>query len=179
MLSEWRGITCQHRSDDFPLIIDVIERHRPVIVVELGTDNGGFAALLADVIKPWGGHCYSYDVETRADVRLIEGRDNLTLAHADVLTMRDASLARLLAQPSVLLYCDDGNKEREISLYAPLLAPGSMLGTHDYVDEVDPQWVEPFLADLGFTPYRHDEFAALANEWYPHSLTRFWKRSSR
>lgn len=74
-----------------------------------------------------------------------------------------------------LLYTDNGNKVEEITRFAPLLKVGDMLGTHDYATEVPVDWVEPFLAELGFTQHRHGDFAALADpRYYPASLTRFW-----
>jgi hypothetical protein len=75
-----------------------------------------------------------------------------------------------------LLYTDNGNKQRELELYVPLLGRRAMVGTHDYGTEVDPAWAESYMASQGFRPYRHAEFEALAYQDYPVSLTRFWVR---
>ncbi len=177
MLSEWRGITCQHRSDDFPIIINIITEHRPTIVVELGTDVGGFASLLADTVAPWGGHVHTFDITDKSDVRLSR-HANLSRHLADVLSEPNEHIASLVKDARVFLYTDNGNKMREIALYAPLLGLGSLLGTHDYEDEVDPAWVEPFLRALGYVQEGHARMEALRNEWY-RPLTRFWRRQRK
>jgi hypothetical protein len=176
----------QHRYEDRALIVDVIRQHRPAQAVELGTAKGGFAALLAVTLKAWGGRAYTVEKTPEAGVTaaLSSEFDNVVSIHGDALTREDALLAcydvlaRILKEPGSFLYCDNGNKPREIELYAPLLGPRALLGTHDYWTEVDPKWVEPFLADLGYVPHRHPEFEALAHPVnYPASLTRFWTRA--
>lgn len=190
--SEWQGPTghifeMQHRYEDRALIIEVIRDWRPARAIELGTAKGGFAALLADTVGGWA-------TETPAVVTLDLTPERgvkqaLEAAYPGALALQDDVLVplpepgvwpfwkSLLRKPGTLLYCDNGNKEREIELYAPILGPHALLGTHDYLTEVDPAWVEPYLASLGYVPHRHRDFEALADpEYYPASLTRFWIR---
>jgi hypothetical protein len=174
----------QHRYEDRALIVDVIRQHRPRQAVELGTAKGGFAALLAQTLKEWGGHAYTVEKTPEPDVSASLAReyDNLTVIHGDVLQRSPNDMflpwIEVLTRESVFLYCDNGNKMKEIELYAPILGPRALLGTHDYWTEVDPKWVEPFLADLGYVQHRHAEFEALADPVnYPASLTRFWTRA--
>jgi cephalosporin hydroxylase len=177
VLSSYDDHHCQHRSDDFPLIERVIRAHAPEIIVELGTDEGGFAAFLADLARDWNGVVYTVDRERKFHPSLLD-RANLTFLHLDVLDHARSEIRDLLSRPRVLLYCDNGHKEREIMLYAPHLQIGSLLACHDYGTEVRPSWVEAHVNLLGFVTHHHEDFAALANEWYPHSLTRFWLRTS-
>jgi hypothetical protein len=196
--SEWTApngavFEMQHRYEDRALILDVIRAHRPDVAIELGTAAGGFAALLAETLGEWGGRAMTADrtvtigVAERllaaypdqqvalAGVDLLQGDPLVTLAslYAHAVTLEEAPPRR----PRLLLYCDNGNKVEEITRYAPLLKPADLLGCHDYSTEVPVEWVESFLAGLGFTPHRHAEFAALADPVnYPASLTRFWLR---
>lgn len=186
VLSEWRStrdstvppFTMQHRNDDLPLITSVIREHRPEIVIELGTDAGGFSAYLADTVAEWDGHVYTFDIARKFNPLLLDGAwPNLTFQQADILN-DPIHVVHLMAQPQrCLLYCDNGHKEEELALYAPVLKPGDMIATHDYGTEVKPSFAYQLLEVAHrLVPVRHAEFAALANEWYPNSLTRFWRK---
>lgn len=183
MLSEHKGHHCQHRSDDFPDIAAIIKPHKPEVVVELGTDRGGFGAFLADLVAAWGGAVHTFDIEPKFQPSLLADFPNLRFYQADVLgtgpvgpAARHPEVVSLIAQPRVLLYCDNGNKQREVELYAPLLQEGSLLGVHDYNTEIMAEWVEPFVAALGYEPEGHERMEALRNEWYPQPMSRFWVR---
>jgi cephalosporin hydroxylase len=168
----------QHRNDDLPLITSVINDHRPEIAIELGTDAGGFSAYLADTVAPWDGQVYTFDKERKFNPLLLDGAwPNLAFIQTDILNDTE-NVGRLMLEPRrCLLYCDNGHKEKELSLYAPFLKRGDMIGTHDYGTEVKPEFAYQLLEiKHRLQPVRHAEFAALANEWYPHSLTRFWRK---
>lgn len=175
----WDGFTMIHRYEDLALIRSVLGARQPAFAVELGTAEGGFAAFLAATVVEWGGRVLTVDKSLDVDLarRLGALYDNLICAGADALAEPVPSVVSLICQGAALLYCDNGNKRRELELYAPLLGPDALVGTHDYGTEVDPAWAEPFMASLGYAPYRHAEFAALAHaDYYPTSLTRFWVR---
>jgi cephalosporin hydroxylase len=176
MLSKHKSHHCQHRSDDFPAIAGILSPHKPQIVVELGTDRGGFAAFLADLVRPWGGQVYTFDIEAKFLPSLLDEFRNLHFVQADVLAERHPAIVERVVQPGVLLYCDNGNKPREVELYAPLLPVGSLLGVHDYNTEIPADWVEPFVDSLGYEPEGHADMEALRNEWYPEPMSRFWVR---
>ena len=178
MLSEHKGFHCQHRSDDFPAIAAIVTPHRPLVVVELGTDTGGFAGWLAALVAPWGGVVHTFDITTKIKPKLLAAFKNLRYHEADVLAGVHPDVAALVSQPGVLLYCDNGNKQHEVELYAPLLLAGSLLAVHDYNAEIKGEWVEPHVAALGYAPEGHDRMEALRNEWYPEPMTRLWLRKS-
>lgn len=178
MLSECKGHHCQHRSDDFPSIADIISPHRPKIIVELGTDEGGFSGFLADLVAPWGGSVYTFDIKAKFSSSLLSDFHNLRFEQADVLTTAHRRVTDLVSHPggTALLYCDNGNKQREVELYAPFLHVGSILGVHDYNTEIMESWVEPHVAALGYAKLGHAQMEALRNEWYKEPMTRFWLR---
>jgi hypothetical protein len=176
--SSWDGVIAIHRYEDLALIRQVVREREPARVVELGTAEGGFAAMLAATVVEWNGHVLTVDHQVLADQgRLLALYDNLQFLTIDVLTEIVPSLAIILARPDSLLYTDNGNKQRELELYAPLMGPHATVGTHDYGTELNAEWAETFMTGLGYQPYRHEDFARLAHpEHYPDSLTRFWVR---
>lgn len=186
MLSEHRGHHCQHRSDDFPEIAAILSPHKPRIVVELGTDEGGFSGWLADLVLPWGGQVFTFDLAAKFKPSLLKDCKNLRFVRGDVLgtgpvgpAARHREVSALVRQPGVFLYCDNGNKQREVELYAPLLQVNSILGVHDYNTEIMGSWVEPHVAALGYVPEGHGRMEALRNEWYREPMSRFWVRRRR
>jgi len=68
-------------------------------------------------------------------------------------------------QTPVFLYCDNGDKPKELSLYAPLIPKGSVIGTHDWGTEVHEESSEE-LIKLGFEVYYTDTDIK--------TLTRYW-----
>jgi len=176
--SSYDGFFMMHRHEDQEHIVDVIRGRRSERGVELGTAAGGFAALLAATFTAWGGTVLSVDrvQDPVISRRLLSTYPNLTLLEADVLSEPLSAVVEMLGKSDSFLYTDDGNKRRELELYAPLMGPRALVGTHDYGTEVAEDWVEPFMADLGYRPHQHARFEALANEDYWDSLTRFYTR---
>lgn len=184
--SEWTApngsiFEMQHRYEDRALIEEVVRMHAPHLAIELGTAKGGFACLLAALVP----RVVTVDhqmAEPDLWARLTAAHPNLDPVLMDCLAFDPretwAALTRGAPGARTLLYTDNGNKVEEIMRFAPFLTSGDLLGTHDYATEVPVEWVEPFLADLGFVPHHHADFAALADPRnYPASLTRFWVRT--
>lgn len=180
--SSWLGFEAQHRYEDLALIREVIQAHRPLLAIELGTALGGFAAFLADTLA-WSGAVLTVDRVRPATLdALAEACPNLTFLEADILGAPGVVRAVIeRAEATVgnrlLLYCDDGDKTREVSMFAPALPVGALLGCHDYGTEAKREVIDPLLAELGYLAVRHADFEALADPVnYPASLTRFWRR---
>jgi hypothetical protein len=180
MLSEHAGYHCQHRSDDFPIIAEIIQAHQPLVAIELGTDKGGFAGFLADTLRPWHGHVHTFDHVKKYEDHLSQRFGNLTGHLADVLGQPFPFILELFRTygARVLLYCDNGNKVQELQLYAPHVAVGGLVGVHDYGTEVPAAGAEELMAGLGYAQFGHDRMETLRNEWYPEPMTRFWKRTT-
>lgn len=175
----WGGFFALHRAEDLVFISSVLRGIRPQWAVELGTAQGGFAAMLAFTLLPWGGKVLTLDcVRDPAVDRLLAAYGNVEFLQADVLTRLQPSVVAWTSRSHSFLYCDNGNKEQEMALYAPFVSLGSYLGCHDYGSEVDPDTAETTMRAHGFTPFLHEEFEALAHpEWYPLSMTRLWRRT--
>jgi len=182
MFSVHREHHFQHRSEDVAVIQEILLPFQPTRIIELGTDEGGFAAMLADWSLPWGSQVFTFDIKAKFKPSLLTLL-NLFYVEEDVLQVGGAKgvlalLATAPAGPPLLLYCDNGNKPREVELYAQHVPVGSILGVHDYNTEIMGSWVEPFVLALGFEPLGHAKMEALRNEWYTEPMTRFWLRKS-
>lgn len=177
--SSWDGFLAIHRYEDLALIREVIEEFHPFTAIELGTAEGGFAAFLTSVLKEWDGQVLSVDHTQYWDAALATRYAPwLTLASGDLLASPHPLVVEWCGRENTLLYTDNGNKQRELELYVPLLRSRALVGTHDYGTEIDPRWAETFMAEQGFAPCRHGDFEALADpDSYPVSLTRFWMRA--
>lgn len=184
--NSYRDYACYQRLEDLQVLGDLLQRHQPKRVIELGTDLGGMSAWLADQVQPWGGHVWSFDLTPRFGGAKIR---NLTVEVADLIgcgvtdTKTDPTLlAQGRANPRVveliegapsplLLYCDNGHKATELRLYAPLLRVGDLCAVHDYGTEVDAAWAEAAMAAMQFDQEDHARFEAV-----PDSMTRLWVR---
>ena len=177
--SEWAGFEAQHRYEDLALIGSVLEDQEPGVTVELGTAKGGFTAFLASHVMHWEGKVFTVDILVDPEVtRLCHAFPNVQFLQANILSDPPLpAIVEALKGKNPVLYCDNGKKELELFVYAPLLPVGGLVGTHDYGTEVNVKYAETLMSHLGYTPHRHEEFAALADPVnYPASLTRFWRR---
>jgi hypothetical protein len=94
----------------------------------------------------------------------------------DVLGDPEPVRARLAAMPGpLLLICDNGDKPRELALYAPGLRVGDCIVTHDYAEEgaAGEVWhadVPPALWGPQWRPVWHAEARAMGSSY------RIWLR---
>lgn len=108
-------------------------------IVELGTYQGGFAIFL----------------NTQADVRGIQFTTFDVMApiywlpayqQVDIFENRAAVTSALNPRPT-LLFCDNGDKPREVEVFAGHLEEGDLLVVHDWGDEIEddaiPEGFEP------------------------------------
>ena len=166
----------EHRAEDVALICAILREHRPPIIVELGTYLGGLAAAFADTAREWGGQVHTFDIARQFPSDLLEAFPNLSFHEESVLVENPLAID-LVSTPGAFLYCDNGEKERELACYAPHLAAGNIIGCHDWQTQVRPEFADPLLESLGYVPYRRPEFEAMANPVsYPISMTRLWRR---
>jgi len=140
---------------------------RAGLLVELGTWNAGgtYALRAACPMVPMVSYDRTLPQLTRAQQEAL-GQHTL-LVEADVFAdpRRLASLWEQRPWP-VFLYCDDGDKPREVATFAPLLRPGDVIGCHDWGPEIGPAHV--------LDPLR--EFEPFATEATEGTLCRFWRR---
>lgn len=116
--------------------------HRVAGIVELGTGLGAFSLWLAERVPL----VVTVDAERPSDPpkRFVQ-RD----IFADPL---DLAAPEFRGLRPLLLFCDNGDKPREVALYGPALRVGDYLAVHDFDAEIFasdiPSEFKPVLADV-------------------------------
>jgi hypothetical protein len=116
-------------------IQELVQQEAPSIMIEIGTNVGGVTLALHEALP--NVHLYSYDILSY--IKHPCGLFNYDFVHfkiEDVYPKRshNKSIAsNITSSPGkVFIYCDGGEKDTEVNLYAPLLKVGDIVGFHDY-----------------------------------------------
>lgn len=177
-LGTYAGLNCHHWNEELPLIADVLSSVRPRLVVELGTMYGGFAAFLADVVKPWSGEVVTFDRTIYPGLEdALSGRENLYFVRADVnSSFGDALIRDFLYKYNsyghrTCLYADAQPGRAEFFSFGDL---ADLSGIHDYGTEVSAERLRAWETENWRVPYRHDVFGALQDSKGGYFVSRFW-----
>jgi len=120
----------------------------PVTVIELGTGTGAFSVYLATYCWFNGFSFHTFDTHKLSDLpfhemngRCVEAVSRLdgNYHREDVFSTEISDFIRDIVRASdgpALLYCDNGDKPREIKEYKDALRIGDFLGVHDFGFEV-------------------------------------------
>jgi cephalosporin hydroxylase len=123
------GANCSQSWADFYLWEKLLNEHPELkSIVELGTGEGGFSRYLSIQAEARGIEFATFDC-VHMDVQNAPGFQML-----DIFAQPNRVVERL-SSPA-LLFCDDGQKTREVDLFAPLLVPGDLLVVHDWNVEI-------------------------------------------
>ena len=132
------GTNCSQTWADFQMWEKLLNAHPELrSIVELGSGEAGFSAYLAIQAKARGLKFATFD-KVRMDGHKQPGFELL-----DVFEEPERVVARLYS-PAVL-FCDNGDKPREVATFAPLLQPGDLLVVHDFGTEFWPRHIPDTL----------------------------------
>ena len=126
-----------HEKQAIPIIQDIVRYYRPPLMLELGTSWGGVTMILNDA-NP-NAELYTFDLpaQNRVESYICNTIRNIHVCKCDILTNPHKPLIDLCADKrQKLLYCDNGNKLKEVLMYAPYLRTGDILGVHDWGREI-------------------------------------------
>jgi cephalosporin hydroxylase len=163
----WRsyaGVIMERKWSDIFTMEVLLTYARPTTVVELGTGSGAFSSYLAAYCYLTRARFATFDTHhkgsvskrvnyrTLAMVRRLGGRHYTRDVFAPAT---QAQIGRLVARPGVaLIYCDNGDKPRELRTYLECLKRGDFIAMHDYVADdslpesiarVSPRDLEPLI----------------------------------
>ena len=113
-------------------------------IVEIGTGSGGLSAYLQLQANIRNLGFVTYDALNR-----FQDKGNKMVANPPVNLAKYVNHRQLnvFEQPTIdeisailkknvsLVYCDNGNKPKEMKTFAPFILPGSIIGTHDWHDK--------------------------------------------
>jgi len=143
-----------HELDSFPIIQKVVRDSKFKVIVELGTFYYGLTLLLHEADPK--ATLFTFDnMDARTSLVRAKGKvtkedleflinhgfgKRVSFIRSDVIDRKNIMLSALLERPEKkLLYCDNGNKDREICYYGKLLNKGDVMGVHDWGYEVHPE----------------------------------------
>jgi hypothetical protein len=137
--------------------------------VELGTGSGLTTLYLGIAAQLRGGVVHTFDqVAPPNEIRSC-WPNNIYFEQADLFAGAGRP-AEVLSSPATFAFFDNGDKAREINLYAPMLAGGCGFVVHDWGIELAMSDIESTIVECGFVPVLHAEAAAL------ESTCRAWIR---
>lgn len=136
------GVACAQFWCDF-LLWEALLNSNPQLtgIVELGTWEGGFSRYLASQAWVRGISFTSFDVVVPT------APTTLFPFHQLDIYRYPEQVEQFLTGP-VALFCDGGNKPRELRTFPPLCAEGSIIVVHDWGTETLPSDVPDFLEEL-------------------------------
>lgn len=106
-------------------------------IVELGTGNGALTLHWAMCAAVRGVPFASFDNQVIERPRVVSAVHALggKIIQADVFAQMDQVKAAIPTQEPGLLFCDNGDKPREIETFAPITAVGTIVLGHDFPKE--------------------------------------------
>lgn len=131
-------IKCVHEDGCYPFIGKLVQEFDPQLVLELGFSWGGMTKLFEDYTKA-EIHAYNKKCGRQPNGNFFGKR--VSFHWCDLLTEPYEPLVKLCQDKrKKLLYCDNGNKIKEVFMYGQHLNVGDMIAAHDYPKEIYHDW---------------------------------------
>jgi cephalosporin hydroxylase len=136
-------------------LFDDINKYKITLVIELGTFMGGLSDLLlykqgvtpAEVgFHYFGVQLYKNEIHPR-----LQGHTQIRIG--DIFDPNIIDEVRSLIDVNrgkVLVYCDGGDKPKEMRTYTKLLRPGDYIRVHDFPGEVTPEFLDKYMWEYEF-----------------------------
>lgn len=138
-------------------------------VVELGTAIGLTSLYLGVSMKLRNGKLYTFDnIDHRSNGVKLLWQDNMTQHIADVLSSPNNDVIELMGIDNTLAFIDNGDKKKEVNMYAPFIKNKSGLLVHDWNTEVFEHEISETLIKYNFKRQYEDIGNML------HSHLAFW-----
>ena len=135
------GVNCSQSWADFWLWERLLNAHPELrSLVELGTGEGGFSRYLYLQAQARGIEFSTFD-HVHMDGQEVPGFYKLDI-FADPETVYNHF------RTSTVLFCDNGDKPREVKVFAPLLQPRDLLVVHDWNREIFPEHIPDVLKPI-------------------------------
>ena len=144
-----------HQEGELSIIREVVLDFKPELMVELGTLVGGTTLLLHQCFPDIPLHSFDnrsmvrclkkskvgFTVEQMETFQREAFNDNVSFYVNGLFRGGRAIVEKLLASKKrKFIYCDNGNKDLELNVFAEHLLVGDLLGVHDWGYEVGWEW---------------------------------------
>ncbi len=153
------GVHIGHTKTEVNYLLGVMQHEEIRSFIEIGVHAGGLADTVHELVDHYLG------IENNESIILSEvknriGRNpNAEFLYTNAWTSRTIlkTLKWMKLRRPSFLYCDGGDKTLELTLYAENSQPGDLVGVHDYGvyegREIDPDYADPMMEELGFALY--------------------------
>ena len=149
------GVTSQQQFSDLVAWEIFFQKYTIEYFAELGTGRGGMSLyfLLMALQRKFKFRTYDHTYPSRvASTRLGEKLEFWNyLRQADIFLEVDKEIIVGDFSRPIMLYCDNGDKPREVAEYGSQLLPGDFLAVHDFEVEIFedeiPSRFSPILLD--------------------------------
>lgn len=140
------GIPVAQYFVDFYLWEAILNENPHLVrIIELGTWRGGFSWYLDAQARTRDIYFSTYDsIEHWQENKVYKLPPNFI--KKDIFA--DEHLSNFIASGPCALFCDNGNKPREVKTFAPYLTSDSILIVHDWKTEFFPEDVPDILEEI-------------------------------
>ena len=126
--------------------------HKIKRFVELGTGNGGMSLffLLQSYQYDFDFHTFDIKIPVAIESRIVRLLLNLDVNFVlgDIYTEKEWFVRGILESDyTAMLYCDNGDKPKEVATFAPYLKSGDYLAVHDWKVEIKPENIPDYLEE--------------------------------
>jgi predicted O-methyltransferase YrrM len=129
---EYKGIHASQADGWIEAFDEFFKEERFAIVIELGTWCGGMALMLGEKAN---AKVYTFDVTSNVSAVAKSALDRAGVEVRVENIFETSTVKNLISgQGRVLLLCDNGDKRREVKLFAPFLKDGDVIMAHDYFE---------------------------------------------
>lgn len=129
-LTSYKGVRTKQSNRIFQTVAELLFDVSPARIMEIGTYAGGFS-LFATLRAP-DAEYVGYEIDGRV---LHEKVSHLNIKVMNFFNDLDFAKEYIQGEGTTIVFCDGGNKTLEFALIAPMLKPGDMILTHDYLDD--------------------------------------------
>ena len=102
------------------------------IIIEVGTFRGGLTKILHDHPISCSAEIFTYDINNS---KISEEGDNITFIKGDIFEEID-NIKTIIRGKKTIVFCDGGNKIKELQMFAPILNKGDFILCHDFAEDM-------------------------------------------
>jgi len=144
------GVTSQQSYADFIAWEIFFNRYKINSMIELGTGNGGMALYFLLQAMQRGFSFKTWDI--RLPKQILTTRLYITLKFSNHYFQADAfesvEIINASFSSTTLLYCDNGDKPKEVAIFSPYLTNGDYLAVHDWGKEIFAEQIPDYCKPL-------------------------------